>query len=747
MKKATVNKDKLQDLIKSADKINSNDAVKKAITDPGSLKTAYQKAQNTVNSKTATQDQVNDAYQELADSLDQVKISNDAANKAIKEAEDILGKAQVDKSVKDKAQKAIDAAKKEAANNVLPNYADIQKIPDQMKQVIDDLENGTTMNDSTRLEELNSAIKDAEEILNLPADQIKGSGPLKTALDNAKDTLAAAKKGNANVGQIQKAIDGINNAIKGVSINTDALKQNIEKVKAAAKKVYMTKDQEDKLNDELAKLAKTADDTKLASWNDFKKANDAIDTINKDLATLPNETDGKALNDAITNANKLLDSVKGHETQLFDNVSGLQTALEKAEKVMADLKKDPQNGGTNEATTELTSKAVTDETKALNDALHAVTVNKENTTAFVKKAQDAISKLNKDDQATPQAALDAFKDQLKQNHSVIAYQDIIDKAKDVVKTIDDAQNKELSAIIAKVKRIEGTSDANKKYYDTTTYDAMNKELTQAEEAAKLTVPNITTKTMDAKQTAITALEKDVTDLKIAHWEYTENDDAVTLTKYIPNDLKQSPKAKGQYHDDQIEVPAMLKDKQTNLNLSTDLIPPKSGISNKQVTVTFIPVDGKKVQAGPYMEGAFRGLGEVDVTGLDTSKTVNMQRMFDTSYGTSIKGLENLDVSNVKYMNFTFNSSEETELDFSGWKLRSDVSKLGMFYTNNSLKKVTLPDDEASAKIIGEALKTASETKSGLTSDVDVFYKGKQVTTIKPSGAAVGGTTGSTSSSK
>lgn len=44
LKKATVNKDKLQDLIKSADKINSNDAVKKAITDPGSLKTAYQKA-------------------------------------------------------------------------------------------------------------------------------------------------------------------------------------------------------------------------------------------------------------------------------------------------------------------------------------------------------------------------------------------------------------------------------------------------------------------------------------------------------------------------------------------------------------------------------------------------------------------------------------------------------------------------------------------------------------------------------
>lgn len=151
-----VNKSELEELIAKAKDVEK---VKDSILKSGDLKNAYENATKIVKDKSATQRDVELAVQRLVDTLDQVTLKTDKANESIKKAEDALEKSHANESIKEEARRVIDDAKKQVADNILPNYKNIQEIPNKLEDIIKKLEDNSTTPSMLSIKKINIAIK------------------------------------------------------------------------------------------------------------------------------------------------------------------------------------------------------------------------------------------------------------------------------------------------------------------------------------------------------------------------------------------------------------------------------------------------------------------------------------------------------------------------------------------------------------------------------------------------------------
>lgn len=81
------------------------------------------------------------------------------------------------------------------------------------------------------------------------------------------------------------------------------------------------------------------------------------------------------------------------------------------------------------------------------------------------------------------------------------------------------------------------------------------------------------------------------------------------------------------------------------------------------------------------------LQEIDITGWDTKNVETMNSMFMGCKSlTSIKGIENINVSGVSNMSFMFSGCRKLEsLDLSSWKISNFLNTARMFYKCKKLK--------------------------------------------------------------
>lgn len=808
LKPVTVNKDDLNKTIEAAKKVES---VKADITNAGNLKDAYNNAASIANSKTAVQSQVDAANKELNQALDNVEISTKTAEEAIQKAKDILAKAQASTDSKEAAQKAIDEAEKEVKDNKLPNYEDIKNIPNKLTEAMKGLQPHATSSD---INSLNSAIKDAEEVItNKDNYDLTNVEAVQTALDEAKKVLTDVKAGNASSEQVQSAIDKIEKAIAAVKVDTTDLKDAINDVKETEENVYLTQKQEETLKNKMTNAIKkiTSDDTKDAPA--IKDATELAEKAVKEMEEkLPNKKDGEALNDAVTKADKLKDAVKdgAYGNKVFDNYTPVEKALEKADKSLDAMKKD-KIGGSNEATLGRTKDLINEQTKTLNDALSGLTLDAYNTQKYYDAADKAARQLDDSNRSDALAKLALFADAAKDTKGGLTeknYQEVIKEAKKLNETITADQKEELSEAIDTAKKVEGESNANEKFYEADGYKTMDSDLKKAENRLKkfeekFTKPVDYVNNGNSAHTIETKLEKDITDLKVKDWETKETTNGtITLEKYAGNYAKSTDDSKAKDSTVTIEIPGSLKDKQVVLADSTTsqtLFPKSTESGNGEVTIEFEENGGRKVQAPASLNSAMsdnKHIGTVDLSGLDTSKTTNlnnlflndyylkhvegeenlitnktekaaamfcntnvesldtgnwdtsnvttMSRMFNHSNINTINGIEKWDVQKVSNYNNMFGGTQYLkELNLSGWFMDSAkldnvetmfIDKMGTQKT--ALNKITLPDlmgGTGQAIDVIKALQKAG-TSSKLESDVEVLtYKGQKLGKVTSNG--------------
>ena len=629
-----------------------------------------------------------------------LKKAKGEANKAIEEAQKILDKAQASKESKEAAQKVIDAAKKTVEGDNLEN---IQKIPAEIKKAMEGLKEGVTSSD---IEDLQNAIKDAEEVVKNDS-ALTGVDKVKEALDAAKKVLDAAKKGDATPEQIKDAVKNIQDTIKAVKVNKADLEKEIKEVEDLAKQVYLTKDQEDQLNKALDAVKKVADDLSKENIDAVKKAQETLVKAKEGLQKQPGYKEGEALSKALQNAQKL----DQYGDILFQNFDQVEKAYKDAEDTMKELKKDPQAfGSTNTADKPLTAEDVDKVTKALNDALNNLLINAENTKWFYDEAKKAIAQLDPADQAEPNKALGAFETAAKKG-AADNYKEIIDTAKEVVKTINDAQNKELQAVIDKADKIIKENDEAKPgnqstegqdFYTEATYKKFKDVLEEAKKALALQISDINKDNLHDKQITENALKKAIDGLKIAHWKSEEKDGKIILTEYTPIESAITEHDGVKYYNDKIVIPGKLKGMPVEVdinvpNSSGDLYPivrsnpnGRTPITAQNTTVTFKAVDGQKVTTGENLYGTFAYMGAIDVTGLDTSNVKSFFKAFCGSFGTEIKGIEGLNTSKATDFTSMFADARELKsLDLSQWDMSNAKKINSMFFDTPKLNNLDL----------------------------------------------------------
>lgn len=700
LKPVTVNKDALNKTIEAAKKVES---VKADITNAGNLKDAYNNATSIANSKTAVQSQVDAANKELNQALDNVEISTKTAEEAIQKAKDILAKAQASTDSKEAAQKAIDEAEKEVKDNKLPNYEDIKNIPNKLIEAMKGLQPHATSSD---INSLNSAIKDAEEVINNKTNyDLTNVEAVQTALDDAKKVLAEAKDGNASSEQVQTAIKNIEDAIAKVKVDTTDLKDAINDVKETEENVYLTQKQEETLKNKMTNAVKkiTSDDTKDAPA--IKDATELAEKAVKEMEEkLPNKEDGEALNDAVTKADKLKDAVKdgAYGNKVFDNYTPVEKALEKADKSLDAMKKD-QIGGENSATLGRTKELINEQTKTLNDALSGLTLDKQNTEKYYNAADKAAKQLDDSNRSEALAKLALFADAAKDTKGGLTeknYQEVIKEAKKLNETITADQKEELSEAIDTAKKVEGDSNANEKFYETTGYQTMEKDLAKAEKrlekfGTKFTKPVDYVNNGNSAHTIETKLEGDIKALKVKDWQTSETTNGtITLEKYTGGYTKSTDASKTKNGNVTIEIPGSLKDKQVVLeeqSTSGQTLFPKSTESGTgEVTIEFEENGGRKVQAPASLNGAMsdnKHIGTVDLSGLDTSKTTNLNNLFLNDYYLKhVEGEENLITNKTEKAAAMFCNTNVESLDTGSWDT-SNVTTMSRMFNHSNIKTI------------------------------------------------------------
>lgn len=360
--------------------------------------------------------------------------------------------------------------------------------------------------------------------------------------------------------------------------------------------------------------------------------------------------------------------------------------------------------------------------------------------------------------------------------------------------------------IAKAERIIKANNEAKEgsdFYTNETYKAMQEKLDAAKKALELTPATTTKATMKDKEKAEDALNVAIKALQIKDWEYSESDKEVTLKSYTGGYKKDAKiVVPGMLKDKQVVLADQKKQQKANTT-SKKLFPSsdEKGFAGT-VSVIFKAVDGHKVKAQD-LYGAMIGnspLGTVDVTGLDTSATTNfnglfmndfylkevkgidhlvtsaatdlggmlcnttigsidvsgwdtsnvtnMDRLFNKSNVTEIKGIEKWNVSKVTDFNSIFGETEKlAKLDLSGWKMNESLtkdakndtafgnSKYNMFVSRDEkktsgIKEVTVPNEKHTAELIVNALINAEGHAGGLSHDVTVKVGDKVIDTVK-----------------
>lgn len=616
---------------------------------------------------------------------------------------------------------------------------------------------------SVDITDLQNAIKDAQEVVKNDAD-LTGVDKVKEALDAAEKVLADAKQDNATQNQVNDAVKNIQDAIKAVKVDKADLEKEIKEIEALAKTVYLTKDQEAQLDKTLSDVQKVADDLSQENFDAVKKAQQTLVKAKEELQKQPSATEGNALNDALQKAQKL-SKVEQYGDILFQNFGLLKSAYSDAEKTMNELKKDSEKENT--ATKPLTAADVKKVTDALNDALNNLQLNAENTKWFCDTAKKAITKLDKTDQETANKAFQEFVDTVKKG-TAGDYNKILETANNLVNAINDAQNKELAAIIEKADRIVKENDEAKPgnqstegqdFYTKKSYDAFKSALEDAKKALKLQISDINKDNLHDKQITENALKRATKNLTIAHWLYKEEANKIVLTSYIPLDvhnkenleIPSSTNNKNSietaFRKDKIVIPGKLKDKPVELNITDqkdksgasiiknndlDKLDSNHGAGVKldgkeyyvapdKVSVTFKAVDNQKVTTGDSLYRTFYILGSVDVTGLDTSNVKTFNETFGKYVGTTIKGIEGLNTQNAESFNYMFSEANKLEtLDLSKWNMSKAKSIAYMFNNTKALKHLDLGgwdlstfDDKTEKGLNGVFGRSDRDTLSGL----------------------------------
>lgn len=709
------------------------------------IEAAIQSVEDAIKSNDATK--INDSVNKLNEV---VKSAQSVATKeelkkldeAIKSAEQYVGTADTttDKKALDQA---IEAAKKvqEAAKQNNASSSEVDNAIKALEEAEKSIKPGETSINKEEVRKLQAAINLLEDIEKIGADKLTNDGNYETVLKGAQDTLKLAQAGKATQAQIDKAIKTIEDFINGLSLNNSELSKLVQEIKALGEKVYMTTAQEEKFNAFINDAEEAVKDTQLSNVDKLKEINKQAEAAKDFVSKQPTEKDVQELINVAKEKQTIESKTKGHAADVFDGWDTVETKAQTVDTMLDEIKKD-KSSSDNTATTAYTAKEVQNTAGELVQAINRLTVNKENTTKFYNAAESAINELEGQNKTSAQDLLNKFKAQLESDHSMNNIEAIVSTAKALVVGIEKDQKQELDNVIAKAKRIEGSNQEYKKYYDDSTYNEMNTKLTEAEAADKKLDGQLpSTKTVPAEVTngqAAEKAEKDlesaINNLKVKNWDSTTNDTQTELTKYNPLSLEN--KTRGIiYRNDKIEVPGLLKDKQTTLKDNMGSLIPATGqvdgnyVNSSKVTVDFVEQAGHKVQAPSNISGLFEGLGAINISGLDTSKTTNMKSLFSANYGTEITGLENLDVSKVTNLSAMFNNSEVTKLNFTNWKFeQSSVSLTGMFCSANKLTEVTLPNDENTAKKIAQELHNESK-KNMLTTTVQVKYQDKVIGTL------------------
>ena len=138
------------------------------------------------------------------------------------------------------------------------------------------------------------------------------------------------------------------------------------------------------------------------------------------------------------------------------------------------------------------------------------------------------------------------------------------------------------------------------------------------------------------------------------------------------------------------------------------------------------------------------LGDIDVSGWDTSNVTNMDRVFNKSSVSSIKGIEKWNTAKVTNFNSVFGGTDGlTTLDLSGWTINKEAGqaaskndKNNMFVSRDqkeesAIKEVVVPNNKENATLIVNALIKAEGVAGGLSHDVTVKTPdGKVIGTVK-----------------
>ena len=193
-------------------------------------------------------------------------------------------------------------------------------------------------------------------------------------------------------------------------------------------------------------------------------------------------------------------------------------------------------------------------------------VNHTNLQKYDTAAKDAIKDLDPEHKDAAEKLLRNFEVEV-DNANAKNLIKMINAAKTLNKEIHDDQVEEINSVIEKAKRIEGSAESNKKFYESGSYDQMNTALKAAEEAEKkLKGEKVASRSKRAAEVGATqvangkeaaAKEKDLKDkiksLTVKDWEVKEVNGQLQLVKY-----------KGDYSQT-IEIPGSLKDEQVIIN--------------------------------------------------------------------------------------------------------------------------------------------------------------------------------------
>ena len=350
----------------------------------------------------------------------------------------------------DKAEKALQSNNTEASKKVVEEALNTLKKTimgtdvNAIKKATEDLNKAVSVlkptASSTDITALQNTIKDAEQIMNYKAN-LNNTGSVQNALDLAKPTLEAAKNNNSSPEQVEKAIKTLKDAIKEVSINNTNLIKAIQDVKDLASKVYITKEEQEKLEDAEQKAGAVAKNTILNSenYNSIQSAEKQMEVAKKGLEAQPNQADGGKLNQALKDYKSLQDFITNSNENnadkngeiLFDNYKSVEEAAKKAKDVMSELAKDKVNH--NEATKNLTAKDVQSASGKLIQAITSLKVNKTTFEEYCTKEKEIIDSINCSDATeVKQKAnnmLNTLKETVNQNSSIDNYEKILQLAK------------------------------------------------------------------------------------------------------------------------------------------------------------------------------------------------------------------------------------------------------------------------------------------------------------------------------